>query len=170
MKILKLHIAAFGGLKDKTLELSDGFHVIYGENENGKTTVMNFIKMMFYGNARGSAQIAKNPRKKYTPWDGSPMAGSIEFEHEGRTYRLEREFKSSNSTDKVLLTDLNFGTRETVSPDIGERFFGLSSAAFERSVFIAESGGMEGDTGAEGEINAKLSNMVTTGHTRLLST
>ena len=163
MKICKLHIAAFGGLKDKTVEFSDGFNMIYGENENGKSTVMNFIKMMFYGNARGSAQIAKNPRKKYTPWDGAPMAGSIEFEHGGRTFRLEREFKSSNSTDKVLLTDLDLGTREAVSPDIGERFFGLSSAAFERSVFIAESGGIEGDAGAEGEINAKLSNMVTTG-------
>lgn len=163
MKILKLHIAAFGGLKDKTMTFSDGFQVIYGENENGKTTVMNFIKMMFYGNARGSAQITKNPRKKYTPWDGSPMAGSIEFEHGGRTYRLEREFKSSNSTDKVLLTDLGLGTREAVSPDIGERFFGLSAAAFERSMFIAEPGGVEGDAGAEGEINAKLSNMVTTG-------
>ena len=163
MKIHKLHIVAFGGLKDKTIEFSDGFNLIYGDNEDGKTTVMNFIKMMFYGNARGSSQISKNPRKRYAPWDGSPMAGSIEFEHSERSYRLEREFKSSNATDKVVLCDLNFGTRQVVPPDVGAQFFGLSAAAFERSVFLAEPGAMETDTDADGEINARLSNMVTTG-------
>ena len=67
MKIKSVNIAAFGGLKNKVIDFKDGFNVIYGDNENGKTTVMSFIKMMFYGSGRGSAQIAKNPRKKYTP-------------------------------------------------------------------------------------------------------
>ena len=67
MKIKRVYIAAFGGLKNKTVDFKDGFNVIYGENENGKTTVMTFIKMMFYGSERGSSALAKNPRKKYAP-------------------------------------------------------------------------------------------------------
>lgn len=163
MRIKRVNIAAFGGLKNKIIDFSDGFNVIYGDNENGKTTVMSFIKMMFYGSGRGSAQISKNPRKKYMPWDGSAMAGSIDFELDGKNYRLEREFRSSDSTDKVALCDLDLGTREAVPPDTGVRLLGLSAAAFERSVFIGQTGFPEKDAAAEGEINSKLSNIVTTG-------
>lgn len=163
MKIKRVYIAAFGGLKNKTVDFEDGFNVIYGENENGKTTVMTFIKMMFYGSERGSSVIAKNPRKKYAPWSGERPAGSIDFEHGGRNYRLEREFRSSNSTDKITITDMSAGTRESLSGDVGSRFFGLSAAAFERSVFVGQFGKAESDASAESEINSKLSNMVTTG-------
>ena len=163
MRIKRVNIAAFGGLKNKVIDFGDGFNVIYGDNENGKTTVMSFIKMMFYGSGRGSALIAKNTRKKYMPWDGAAMAGSIDFELDGKNYRLEREFRSSDSTDKVALCSLDLGTRETVPPDIGVRLLGLGVSAFERSVFIGQTGFPEKDAAAEGEINSKLSNIVTTG-------
>ena len=163
MKIKSINIAAFGGLKNKVIDFSDGLNVIYGGNENGKTTVMSFIKMMFYGSGRGSAQITKNARKKYMPWDGSAMAGSIDFELNGKNYRLEREFRSSDFTDKVALCNLDLGTREAVAPDVGVKLLGLTSAAFERSVFIGQTGFPEKDAAAEGEINSKLSNIVTTG-------
>lgn len=163
MRINRIYIAAFGGLKNKTIDFKDGFSVIYGENENGKTTIMTFIKMMFYGSERGSSSIAKNPRKKYAPWSGEKSAGSIDFEHGGRSYRLEREFGNTNSSDKITLTDMSDGTRESLSGNVGERFFGLSAAAFERSVFVGQFGKAESDSAAESEINSKLSNMVTTG-------
>ncbi len=163
MKIKSLYIAAFGGIKDMRLDFSDGFNTVYGQNENGKSTVMAFIKMMFYGSDKGSSQISKNIRKKYTPWDAGRMAGSIDFVHAGRNYRLEREFRSSNSTDKATLCDLDFGTRQAAAPDIGIKFFGLSSAAFERSVFIGQFGFPENDTAAEGEINSRLANLALTG-------
>ena len=163
MKINTLYIASFGGIKNLKLSFTDGFNVVYGDNENGKTTVMAFIKMMFYGSDRGSAQISKNIRKKYTPWDATQMAGSIDFTYMGKDYRLEREFRSSNSTDKATLCDLAFGTRQAVGSDIGAKFFGLSAAAFERSVFIGQFGFPENDSAAEGELNSKLSNLVLTG-------
>lgn len=163
MKIKSINIASFGGLKNTQLSFENGFNVVYGNNENGKTTIMNFIKMMFYGTERGSAQISKNLRKKYTPWDSSAMAGSIDFENEGRLYRIERSFGSSNSTDKVTLIDLDLGSRETVSADIGEKLFGISCSAFERSIFIGQFGFPESNSSAEGEINSKLSNLTSTG-------
>lgn len=163
MKIKALHIGAFGGLKNLDINLEDSFNVIYGENEHGKTTVMNFIKMMFYGTERSSAQLSKNLRKKYTPWDNSIMAGSIYFENDGRLYRLERIFGSSNSTDKVTLIEIGLGTRESVSADIGVTLFGLSSAAFERSIFIGQFGFPESNNLASGELNGKLSNIASAG-------
>ncbi|MBQ6848240.1 MAG: AAA family ATPase [Clostridia bacterium] len=163
MKINKIHIISFGGLKDKELDFSDGLNCIYGENEQGKTTIMSFIKMMFYGSTYSGQLLSNNLRKKYTPWDGSQMAGIIEFENDGKLYKLEREFKKSNSTDKVSLTDMSLGEKVSAESDIGNRLFGLSSAAFERSIFIGQLGFPDSDIGAESELNARLSNMVSTG-------
>ena len=161
MKINEINIASFGGIKNLKINPRTGLNIIYGDNENGKSTVMAFVKMMFYGNGRNSSDIAKNMRKKYTPWDGSSMAGSIDFTHSGRNYRIEREFRKSDSSDKVTLIDMDLGTREVAESDVGKKFFGLTSAGFERSVFIGQFGFPEGDP--EGEIGKKLSNIALTG-------
>lgn len=163
MRIKSIHISAFGGLKNKTVDFSDGFNVIYGDNENGKTTVMSFIKMMFYGSGRNSRELSKNIRKKYTPWDGETMAGSVDFELDGKSYRLEREFRNSDSTDKATLCELDLGIRQAVSGDIGTKLFGIGPAAFERSVFVGQLGAVDKDEAAHGELNSRLSNIVTAG-------
>lgn len=163
MKIKSIYISAFGGVKDLKLELDSGFNTIYGENENGKTTVMSFIKMIFYGSERAKNDLAKNPRKRYAPWDNSQMAGSIDFEKDGKNYRIERIFGDSNSTDKVTLINTDLGTRENVSADIGSKLLGLSAAAFERSIFIGQFGFPESNQSAEGELNSKLSTLASTG-------
>ena len=163
MTINKIYIGAFGALKDHTLELNKGFNVFYGENEDGKSTVMSFIKMMFFGSGRKTQSISKNPRRKYLPFDGSQMGGRIYFEHASRRYCLEREFKNSDATDRVILRDLDLGTSENVPSDIGKHFFGLGEQAFERSVFIGNTSFFDDDSTADGELNARLSNIASTG-------
>ncbi len=163
MKINKIYIAAFGKFKDYTIDFKDGLNVIYGENENGKTTLMAFIKMMFYGSGRNAAQLSRNPRLKYSPWSGEKMAGRIFFEHGGTNYCLEREFLKSDNTDKVRLINTDLGTTEIVPSNIGNRFFSIGSAAFERTVFIGSTGAFSTDEDANGEINSKLSNIALTG-------
>ena len=69
MRINKLSIASFVRINSGEYELKNGLNVIYGENEKGKTTLMSFIKMMFYGSERANQLLSKNIRKKYTPWD-----------------------------------------------------------------------------------------------------
>ena len=162
MKISKIYISAFGGLKDFTLDLTDGLNVIYGNNEDGKSTIAAFIKTMFYGTGRNTKNLAESLRMKYTPWDGSTMGGRIFFEHEGKKYCLEREFRKSDSTDRISLTDLDSGKTVDTSESVGQQFFGMSQAAFERSLFIGSGDFIKDDTAA-GEINGKLSNIAFTG-------
>lgn len=163
MKINKIYISAFGKFKNYTLNFTEGLNVIHGENENGKSTVMAFIKMMFYGSGRSSSQLSKSPRLKYAPWSGERMAGKIYFEHGGTNYCLEREFMKGDSTDKVHLTNTDLGTTNAVSSSVGYDFFSISASAFERTVFIGNIGGFSNDDEANGEINAKLSNIALTG-------
>ena len=163
MKINKIFIGAFGGLKNYTLSLNDGLNVIFGENENGKSTVMAFIKMMFYGSGKKVQQLSASPRVKYAPWNGDNMCGKIYFEHNGTQYCIEREFRRSDSTDRVTLLNLDLGTSETAPCDAGIRFFGLSSAAFEKSCFISTPDISSKDGAAAGELDGKLSNLALTG-------
>lgn len=162
MRLNKIYISAFGGLKDFTLDLSGGLNVIYGNNEDGKSTVAAFIKAMFYGTGRNTKSLADSVRLKYTPWDNSTMAGKIYFENGGKNYCLEKEFRKSDSTDRILLTDLDSGKQIEAGENIGQQFFGLSAAAFERSLFIS-GGDFIKDDAAAGEINGKLSNIALTG-------
>ncbi len=162
MKIKSIYIQNFGKLSNKKIDLNDGFNLIFGENEAGKTTLMAFIKMMFYGYTGKSRDISSNPRLLYKPWNNEVAAGSIEFTFNNTDYRLERTFLGV-STDKITLTNLNLGTVETVSgsEEIGARFFSLGSNAFEKSVFIDNSVLFDGEN--SGEINAKLANLSSSG-------
>ena len=158
-----IYISAFGALKDYHLDFSSGLQVIYGENEAGKTTVTEFIKSMFYGTGRRAAGQVLSVREKYTPFDGSPAGGRVFFEHSGKEYCLERQFRKSDATDKITLTDTLTGKSEPVQSDIGKSLFGMTMPAFERSVFIANSPDFSFDEAAAGEINQKLTDTALTG-------
>ncbi len=170
MKIKHIEIHRFGKLEQFELDLDDGFNLIYGRNEDGKTTIMSFIKMMFYGSSGKSADLSKNVRKKYTSWNGLKMSGSIEFEDQGIQYRLEKQFGISNASDRIRIWNLTAGHEENIAggTDVGQRFFGMGSAAFEKSVFIGQAGSVtEGIQDKEDEITGKLLNLVSTGDERV---
>lgn len=164
MKINKLYIHSFGKLKDKTVDFSNGFNLIYGENEQGKTTLMEFIKMMFYGSKGRGNEISKNTRVKYKPWDNSVMSGKVYFEFQNKNYCLERVFGSSNATDTITLTDTDTGTIQKLSNKevLGEKLFGLGFDAFEKTIFINNSLSFDDNNEADGEINSKLLNLTST--------
>ncbi len=162
MKINKIHINAFGKLTNFDLPLNDGFNLIYGDNEFGKTTLMAFIKMIFFGTAGGKAGL---DRKKYIPWNGGKYAGSIDFTKDGLPYRIEREFAATNSHDKIKLINLMNSSVMEVSPkeNLGEKLFGCSLACFERTLFIGALSDSDTEKTVLGEINKKLANIVTSG-------
>ncbi len=166
MKIISVDIAAFGKLRDYHLAPEDGVTLIYGPNEEGKTTLMAFIKMMFYGTSGKKQAEAKNPRKRYLPWGGGAMAGSITFEQAGRRYRIDREFGARDSADKITLWDLDLGTKEAVpgTTPLGERFFGLSEAAAEKSIFVTDSIPTRSSADADGELNTRLAGVIEAGN------
>lgn len=166
MKINKIEIDNFGKLENYSFIFDDGINIIYGNNEDGKSTIMAFIKMMFYGSTGRSTDLLKNIRKKYMPWNGAKMSGAIEFEDKEVKYRVEKRFGASNATDKINLWNQITGEKEKIASatDIGQRFFGIGAAAFEKSVFISQIGStISSDGDKEDEITQKLLNLVSTG-------
>jgi uncharacterized protein YhaN len=168
MIIKRVHIDKFGKFDDYTIDFGDRCNVVYGSNEDGKSTVMNFVKMMFYGNPGRSGDISKNVRKRYQPWNGAKMSGYIVFESKGTPYKLIRSFGNTNSTDKITLWNLASGEEESLpmKTEPGLKFLGIGAAAFEKSVFIGQIGSLEDATfenDKDDEINQKLLNLVSTG-------
>ena len=157
MKIRKIQIAAFGKLNGFTLDMSDGFHVLYGVNEAGKSTLMYFIRVMFYGfnkNARKD-NLAENDRERFRPWHSPLYGGSVLFEHEGSLYSLERTFGATKAKDTVKLTnDITGKERRLSLPDEpGSELFGLGKTEFLNTVFVRQLGSVVDE---DENIKAKL--------------
>ena len=165
MIIKKIYIDGFGKLKDFSLDLKQGINAIYGHNEAGKSTIMAFIQMMFYGN-KGSQRKkdpASNPRIKYRPWDGSPMQGYIIYEKFGKEYRLERIFDQTNKKDQVSIFDNLTGDKIDLIniQEPGEEIFNMDLETFVKSYFI-DSEKMDFSNDNNAHLNERLTNLITT--------
>ena len=102
MIIKSIHINAFGGIKNYHLKFIKGMNLIYGENEAGKSTIQNFVKIWLYGfsNYHGK-NIIYNERLKYTPLNGEKINGALTFEIDKREYTIIRSFGKTKKDDEM---------------------------------------------------------------------
>ena len=162
MKIKSVNIKAFAGLKEKKLDFGDGFNLIYGKNEKGKSTIENFIKIWLYGidNSRGKF----NDRKKYSPLTGEKISGELVLEHEGKGYIIKRSFGVTKKDDTCEILDEITG--ETIEienkNEPGKYFLDINLATFIKTLFIGQLGVMVSKDKEE-EIMEKITNIYNTG-------
>ena len=97
MKINKLKINSYGKLKEKEIDLKDGINIIYGKNEAGKSTLLNFIVDSVYGISKNKNGKEYSNYERYMPWSGEDFSGRIEYELDnGNKYEVFRDFKKKN--------------------------------------------------------------------------
>lgn len=166
MKINNLHITAFGKLSDITLDFEPGMNLFTADNEYGKSTILSFIRAMFYGFAgRASTRIRDNDRRKFTPWSGVNFGGSVEFGHAGKTYLLEKTFSKKKADDRIVLTLLPSGQKtDLAQKEVGEYLFAISESEFVNTVFVGQLSSNILSTDKEtSDISARLANLADTG-------
>lgn len=72
MRIEHLQIHGFGRLHNREIDLSEGVTILYGRNEAGKSTTLQFIRSMLFGiPSRG------NPTERYEPMQGGLHGGIL---------------------------------------------------------------------------------------------
>ena len=159
MKILKCYIENFGKLHQVEKEFNEGLNVIKEQNGYGKTTFAIFIKSMFYGlDARAKIKTENSERKKYYPWQGGNYGGNLDFEIEGKQYRIERFFGKKAQDDTFKLYDLSTNLESTdYTENIGEEIFKINKSGYERSTYIPQ-GNIQ--ISMEDSISAKLGNVL----------
>ena len=139
MIIRRLNIRNFGKIHDRTLELSPGINVLYGENESGKTTIHTFIKSMFFGLTRMRGKAARNDvYSTYEPWENPGVyGGTIWFESKGHKYRLSRNFQKDHPLNELFNED----SKELTDADNGsltEILGNVSEAVYDNTVSVAQ--------------------------------
>jgi len=88
VKLVKANIYGFGKWVDQKFNFEQDYQVIFGFNEAGKTTLLNFIKSILFGfaSARGD-----NKYLQYRPKNSSNYGGELEFQaQDGSTWTVRR--------------------------------------------------------------------------------
>ncbi|MFC0211131.1 AAA family ATPase [Paenibacillus chartarius] len=129
MRIVRLQIDGFGALRDVRLDMSGPLTVVYGRNEAGKSTVMNFVRYVLFGfPPRGGGM-------RYEPAAGGAYGGALTLaDGSGRLVRVERYERAgrgmSGTGVRVSLQDGTEGGEALLKTMLG----GISAELY-RSLF-----------------------------------
>ena len=139
MRIYKM-TATFGKLEHATLELQPGLNIITAPNEWGKSTWCAFLAAMLYG-LDTRAKTTKNSladKEHYAPWSGSPMAGRIDLNWNGRDITIERRTKRRIPLGEFQAYETASGVPvpELTASNCGAVLLGVEQSVFRRAGFI----------------------------------
>ena len=84
MKINKIKINSYGKIKNKEINLENHLNIIYGKNESGKSTIVNFINNILFGISKNKNGKEISDFEKYAPWDSTEYSGKIIYELENK--------------------------------------------------------------------------------------
>ncbi len=173
MKINRLYLKSFGKFKDKEITLTDGLNVVYGPNEAGKSTIQKFIEGMFFGFKKPfkSRRVFTNEIQAFHPWDDEKFQGILEYEHQGKHYQIERDFKN----DEVAIRNLNTGEditgtfkqhKGTKEYDFAESHMNINKNVFNNTISISQGKNVS-DEELSQEISSKLTNLRYSGNAEI---
>ena len=143
MIINKINIISFAGLKDTVINLEDKINLIYGENEKGKSTIQNFIRIWLYGmSSKRTKDLKNNDRVRFAPIDGEKIRGELYVTHNNREYIIRRSFGSTKKEDTSEILDSETGESVTEIPkdEPGKYFFNVNASTFFKTLFINQLG------------------------------
>ncbi|WP_160678527.1 AAA family ATPase [Clostridium sp. C8-1-8] len=166
MIIRRINVTKFGKVVEKNIDFEDGFNIIYGENESGKSTLQTFIKACFYGlSSKRIKDLRENERLRYLSINDNKAEGQIDFSYRENEYLIRRTFGSTKKEDTIQAIDSITGEEiEAMNNDgVGKYIFDVNSQAFENTLFIRQLSG-EVKNSKEDDIIHKISNSFQTGN------
>jgi hypothetical protein len=166
MRILECTLYEFGAFKEKTFTFGDGLNIIEGGNESGKSTLLAFIRFMFYGVPRKSASDVVPERDRILSWDGGIASGRMTVETADGVFRIERTMRHVQSgardtyPETVKIIDTATGEQIHRGEEPGEVFFGVPMHVFESTAAVRQTLCTHLHTA---ELGSSIENMLFTG-------
>ena len=166
MKINKIKINSYGKLKNKEINLENNLNIIYGENESGKSTLLNFILNIFYGASKNKKGRDVSDFEKYKPWNSEEYSGKLTYELDDKSkYEIYREFNKKNP--KIFNENGEDISKEfNIDKNKGSEFF-FEQTQISEEMFLATSIAMQQEVkiekGSQNILIQKISNLVDTG-------
>lgn len=166
MEITNVKINNYGNLKNREFEFRNGINIIYGKNEAGKSTMINYLNNILYGISKNKNGKEISDYEKYLPWTGEEFSGKI-------TYKLDNEnkleiFRDFRKNKLQIINELgedisgNFEIDKTRNNNF---FFSQTNVNQElfKSTFMSFQKEVKVDKDKQSEILQKISNMIETG-------
>lgn len=109
MRLVSAHIDGFGKFVNRDFTFGEGLNIIYGLNEDGKTTLNNFLEAMLFGPQKKSKNFGKSVYDAMEPWDEKAVyRGTLTVEFNGKTYEIRRDFRRECESFAILDTGTGF--------------------------------------------------------------
>lgn len=166
MKINELKINSYGKLKDKNVNFSDGINIVYGENEKGKSTLLNCIVNMFYGTSKNKKGREISDFDKFKPWDSDEFSGKISYTLDNNeSFEVFREFGKKNP--KIYNKDMEDISKDfSIDKNTGNQFFLEQTKIDEKtftSTMVSFQNEIEIDDQTQNILLQKIANTSSTG-------
>ena len=135
LKIKNIKINAYGNLIDKNINLKK-LNIIYGENESGKSTLLNFIQNILYGISKNKNGKNISDYDKYNPWNyNSTFSGRINYELDNKkTFEVYRDFNKKNPEIYNELKE-EISDKFKIDKKLGNQFF-LEQTNIDENTFM----------------------------------
>lgn len=170
MQINKININNYGNLSNKEINLDKKINIIYGKNEAGKSTLLNFIESMFFGANKNKDKKLIPDFDRYNPWNNGEYSGTIDYQLEnGEEFHVYRDFKKKNPQilnkfGKDISQEFNIDKKN------GNQFFteqtGMDRSLID-STIITEQNQVELDEGTQNQLLQKIANLSESGEEEL---
>ena len=170
MQINKININNYGNLSNKEINLDNKINIIYGKNEAGKSTLLNFIESMFFGANKNKGKKLIPDFDRYNPWNNGEYSGTIDYQLEnGEEFHIYRDFKKKNpqilnKLGKDISQEFNIDKKN------GNQFFteqtGMDRSLID-STIITEQNQVELDEGTQNQLLQKIANLSESGEEEL---
>ena len=166
MKINKIKINSFGKLRNKEIEFKNGINILYGENESGKSTIMNFIKNTLYGISKNKKGKEISDYDKYKPWGKEEFSGKLEYTLDNNEkYEIYRDFNKKNP--KIYNENSEDISKEfNINKKTGNEFF-YEQTKVDEELFLSTVGMLQSEIKLEKNnqniLVQKLANLASTG-------
>ena len=166
MKINKIKINSYGKIKNKEIKLNNNLNIIYGKNESGKSTILNFIFNILYGTQKNKNGKEISDYEKYKPWDSDEFSGKITYELNNKNkYEIYREFNKKNPN---IFNEQGeeISNKFNINKKNGNEFF-TEQSGIDSKMFLATSISLQQEVKFGKDIKSmllqKISNMLGTG-------
>lgn len=138
MIIREANIGKFGKLENQKYQFAPQINVIYGANESGKSTLMQFLKAMLFGLEKTRVRKTLDTYNRYEPWNTPAyFYGSMMFETGQQQFLLERNFYYKEK--RVRLVNIRDGEELSVEyGDLDMLLGNVSAAAYENTCCIGQ--------------------------------
>lgn len=166
MKIENIKINQYGKLENKDIDLKK-LNIIFGKNEAGKSTLLNFIESMFYGINKNKNGKKYSDSEQYLPWNENDFSGSIKYSLDNeKEFYVFRDFNKKNP--KILDENENDISGEfTIDKKNGNQFF-CDQTKIDRellkSTLVTEQNSVELNKNTQELLLQKIANLAETGN------